>query len=382
MSEAAAEAATAAAEPAGQPTAASIMAAADAAQSAFLGAERPAAGAAEEGGAESAEAAETKAEDTADADASKEPPKLKRTERRPASAEEAFRARLKARQEAAQATRTAKSEPSEVSAMRQELERLRVEGKTSTEKLSKYEAALRERNVEEFVKLGGWSSVEEMTREFISGQKPPPIPKDPEVEQIKKELEELRAEKAREAAEKREAEERAQAQREYDETLGWIKEIAETHEVPSVKAIVQDETVRNVFLTQVHAVLDADPNLPMDDAFGMVLDSYQPVAKGLLRVFPEVIADFLAENPDFIKTIKTQPPKAGGLQGLKPDAAKGLPGRDRTRATEANRRGSTDEGKSASSNAEAETEAWKPELADAWGDRKQREFLRRLSTTG
>ncbi len=138
--------------------------------------------------------------------------------------------------------------------------------------------------------------------------------------------------------------------------------------------------VRNAFLQHCHTVLEQDANLPMDEVFGTVLDNYEPVAESLIPVFPHLIEKYLAEHPEVVAKLSKARPSAGGPQGLKPDAARGSqdPSRDRTRQSEANRRGSTGEGSTASDNTGADTEAWKPELADQWADIKQREFLKRL----
>ncbi len=365
-------------------TSASITAAAEAAQSAFIRGESvraetgatPQDTAAElgkpaDGKAEAKTAADPAADAPTDEDA-KEPPKLKRLER-PKNAEEAFKARLKQRRDQA----VGPKEAPELTAARQELERLRSEGQTSNKRTQDLESALQKRDLEAFAKLAG-TSVEEMTREYISGKKEAP-PKDPEVIELKKELESLRAEREREAKERQEREALERSEREFNEQLGWIREIAETHEVPSVTQIVKDDTVRDVFLRQAHTILQEDANLPMDEVFGLVLDNYRPVAKALLPVFPEIVEEWVAQNPQLVaKLLKSRPQQGGGLQGLKPDAARSSTGRERPREADANRRGSADEGAHASDTT-ADAESWSPELAQQWGDRKQREFLRKIN---
>lgn len=301
----------------------------------------------------------------------REKKKLQRLTPNPQNAEEAFRARLKAR---AEASRAPAQQVDSQAAMKSELERLKSEGLTSSKRLGEFEAAAKARDPEAFAKLGGWDSVEQFTREYLKGQQEKPEPTAREKE-LAARLEKLESEKS---AEQKAREERAAKEaegRDYQEQLSWIREVAEAHEVDEVRAAVtSDPLIRDNFLASVHEVLVNDPNIPMDEAYGLVLDNYKPVFKGLLAVFPELVQEYIESQ----NSAKTERP-----QGRKPDAARGsTSGRDRTRQSEASRRGSTVEG-SKKQPLDSETTAEKAERltaenASTWGDKRQREFIAKL----
>lgn len=356
-----------------------IRAAADRVTSAFINGGGRAPG---DGGEAGGDEPEVTFEDDAPAEPERKPrtaaaepekkPELKRRERPQLGEREAAEQRIKerlAKQRSAQFSNTP-VDPTAHEAMRSELERLKSEGNTTRDRLRGFENAIKERDPEKFARLGGWESVEQFTKEFIAGKKPE-LPPDPEKEDLKRRLEAIESDKARELREREEARQREESERDFKERLSWILEAAGKHDVEAVKNVVKDPTIAENFAAQVHELMLKDNNIEPDEAYGTVLDGYRPIFKGLLDVFPEEVEAWIAERS-----------KAQGAS---------RPGGARTQKSDSGRRGAAVEGakRTPATQLDAEgaataraAEQFSPDKYREWGDKTQSAFISRLRSTG